>query len=821
MTAIPPLSESELYQHCDIRQFDFETTAELEGLGEIIGQSRALEAIHFGIGIKRDGYNLFALGPSGSGKQSVVTQLLSKKAADENQPPEWCYVNNFGQPHKPLKLCLPKGRGSHLKQQMGKLVETLKTIVPSIFESEDYRNRINDLDEALQVKQDRAIDNVREVAKNKNIELIRTSNGFTFAPTRDDEVISPKDYRHLPEEEKNSIEEQVAALQDELRRVLNQVPQWHRDVREKLKKLNQNVTSFAVKQAVDELRSDFKDHADVLIYLAAVEKDISDNIDDFRYAGEDDEKLMILSTYSDAFKRYAVNVLVEHASENGAPVVYEDNPTYQNLVGRVEHVSMMGTLMTDFTLIKPGALHRANNGYLVLDASKVLQHPFCWDALKRALRSKEIRIAPLEQMLGLASTVSLEPQPIPLNIKVVLVGDRTLYYLLHELDSEFKELFKVAADFEDQMLRKPENDQLYARLIATLCKKEKLKSFDKRGVACVIERSARITGDAKRLTTHMRSICDLMCEADYWAGQNDRNVVAREDVQMAINTQIRRSSRMKENLHEAIHRDILLIDTAAQITGQVNALTVIEAGDDAFGTPTRITAQVRMGDGDVVDIEREVDLGGPIHSKGVMILAGYLGARYAKEFPLALSASLVFEQSYGEIEGDSASSAELYALLSALSGVPIKQGMAVTGSVNQHGQIQAIGGVNEKIEGFFDVCNARGLSGCQGVVIPKSNVLDLMLREDVIVAVAQKRFAIYAVSTVDEGIEILTGVEAGVLDEKGRYPPPSINGLVAHQLLRFAELRHAFGEEKRESGDEEHSSQGENNSERPAEKKGG
>ncbi len=801
MTAKNLLSASELYQYCDVQQFDFDTTDQLDDLSEIIGQSRALEAIHFGIGIKRDGYNLFALGPAGTGKHGVVNQLLLQKATSEAQAPEWCYVNNFEQPHKPHKLCLPRGQGAELKSAMEALIDELKTIIPAIFEGDDYRHRLHDLDESLKAKQDEAINKIRTVAKEKNIALIRTPNGFAFAPMLEGEVISPKDYKKLSKEEKDIVEKEVEALQEELQNTLNQVPQWRREARERLQKLNRDITQKAIQEPTDRLRKQFAEFSDVLSYLDDVEKDITDNIEEFRHTPEEDGDVVSLTAHTPSFKRYSVNLLVEHGDENGAPVVYEDNPTYQNLVGRIEHMSMMGALITDFTLIKPGALHRANNGYLILEAYKVLQHPFSWEAIKRALRSNEIRIGSLEQMMSLVSTVSLEPEPIPLNVKVVLVGDRMLYYLLHELDPEFKELFKVAADFEDHMPRKPENNLLYARLIATLARKEKLKPFDKSGVARVIEHGSRITGDSERLTTHMRSICDLMFEADYWASQHGHDTVTRDDVQLAINALIRRNSRMKEGIHEAIERDILLIDTQGEAIGQLNGLTVMEAGDYAFGSPTRITAQVRMGEGDVLDIEREIDLGGPIHSKGVMILSGYLGANYAKEFPLALSASLVFEQTYGEVEGDSASSAELYALLSAIAEVPLKQGLAVTGSVNQYGKVQAIGGVNEKIEGFFDICKARGFNGEQGVLIPRSNVADLMLRQDVVDAVEKGEFSIHAVSTIDEGIEILTGVTAGEKDEEGNYPEDTLNGRVATQLLRFAELRHEFGD-KKDSDDE-------------------
>ncbi len=550
---------------------------------------------------------------------------------------------------------------------------------------------------------------------------------------------------------------------------------------------------------IGELRERYSAHDEVLKYLDNVEEDVIVNIDDFRRGEEEETPIVVGVDHSGGpVRRYQVNVLVDHGDSDGAPVIYEDNPTYQNLIGRVEHMAMMGALITDFTLIKPGALHRANKGYLILEAYKLFQHPFSWEALKRALRSVEIRIGSLEQMLSLVSTVSLEPEPMPLNVKVVLVGDRILYYLLYQLDPEFQELFKVAADFDDQMARSPENQHLYARLIATLAKKEELRPFDKGGVARVIEHSARVTENADKLSTHMRSICDLLCEADYWAGQQRRDLVSAEDVQTAINGQIRRGSRMKERLHENIQRGILLIDSAGAAVGQVNGLSVIDLGNISFGTPTRITARVRMGEGDVLDIEREVDLGGPIHSKGVLILAGFLGARFAKECPLALSASLVFEQSYGEIEGDSASSAELYALLSALSGVPVKQSFAVTGSVNQHGQVQAIGGVNQKIEGFFDVCMDRGLSGEQGVLIPTSNLGDLMLRQDVIEAVEQGKFHIYAVETIDQGIELLTGVPAGEADVGGHYPENTINHKVAQQLLKFAEIRHEFGDSKKD-----------------------
>ncbi len=805
MIQLQPLEASALYHACDQSQLDFSSTADLDDLIEIIGQARALEAIHFGIGIKKGGYNIFALGPAGTGKHAVVTQLLSQKASSEEEPSDWCYVNNFETHHKPIKLSLPKGLGRKLCTGMEQLVDELRAAIPALFESDEYRSKVHELEEDLKAMQEQAIDEVRQSAKVKEIALIRTPNGFAFAPMQGEEVINPKDFKNLSDDKKQKYDAEIEELQDTLERVMRLIPQWRREAREKLKSLNTEVAMSVVGHLIDELREQYKDHEAVLKYFDNVQDDVIANIDNFRHS-EEDESTVVLGggLHGSSFKRYEVNVLVDHTNCSGAPVVFEDNPTYQNLVGRVEHMAMMGALITDFTLIKAGALHRSNNGYLVLEAYKLLQHPFSWEALKRALRSNEIHIGALEQMLGLVSTVSLEPEPIPLSVKIVLVGDRILYYLLYQLDPEFQELFKVAADFDDQMDRSAENQNLYARLIATLAKKEKLRALDKSGVARVIEHSARLAEDANKLTTHMRSISDLLSEADYWAEQHGREFVSAIDVETAINGQIRRSSRMKERLHENILRGILLIDTSGTAAGQVNGLTVIDLGNISFGTPVRITAQVRMGEGDVLDIEREVDLGGPIHSKGVLILSGFLGARYAKECPLALSASLVFEQSYGEIEGDSASSAELYALLSALSGVPVKQGFAVTGSVNQHGQVQAIGGVNQKIEGFFDVCSERGLTGDQAVLIPKSNVNDLMLRNDIIEAVEKGKFNIFAVETIDQGIEILTGMTAGEVDDEGKYPEGTINFKVTQQLLRFAEIRHEFGESKKEhdEGDE-------------------
>ena len=624
---------------------------------------------------------------------------------------------------------------------------------------------------------------------------------------REGQVLSSDEVQELSQEERKRLEAEVESLQGELQKVVRQVPSWQRETQEKLKELNREMANFAVSGLIGELREKYGDYPDIVAHLDSVQSDIVENARDFLQAGEQESNLPAILRVSGQdsepgsplARRYRVNLLVDHSESEGAPVIYEDNPTYQNLMGRVEHRAQMGALLTDFNLIKPGALHKANGGYLILDARKVLLQPYAWEALKRTMQSGEIRIESLGQMLSIVSTISLEPDPIPLDVKVALYGEPMLYYLLYQLDPDFVELFKVEADFSEQMDRQDRNQQLYAQMIATLARQEELLPLNRAAVARVIERSARLAGDAQKLSIRTRDVTDLLREADYWAREAGNDTVRAENVQEAIDAQIYRADRIRERMQEAILRDIVLIDTEGEKVGQVNGLSVIMLGNFAFGRPSRITARVRLGKGDVMDIEREVDLGGPLHSKGVLILSGFLGARYARERPLSLSASLVFEQSYGGVDGDSASSAELYALLSAIAELPIRQSLAVTGSVNQHGIVQAIGGVNEKIEGFYDVCQARGLSGEQGVLIPASNVQHLMLRKDVVEAVEAGQFHVYPVETVDQGIEILTGLPAGEPDEEGEYPEGSANYLVKERLSKLAEKRQEFGSSDKEA----------------------
>ena len=792
------VTEEQLRRPAALEALTFGTTAELEEIAEFVSHKRAVEAIELGLGIRGAGFNIYALGPTGLDKRGVVATYFHSRAQEAPTPSDWCYVHNFAEEHRPLAIELPAGKGKEFRDAMAQLVTQLGSALSAAFESEEYQVRRQSILEELQERQAEAFEALQRNARNAGMALIRTPGGIVVAPTRDGEVLSSEEIAKLSEEEQAQIKERMEGLQEELQAILRQVPRWQRETQERLEALNREMAGLAVGVLFDELRRTFGDYPRVVEHLHAVQEDVIAHADLF-LSRPDGQTLL---NRERALQRYAVNVLIDNSETQGAPVIYEDNPTYQNLVGRVEHRAEMGALTTDFTLIKAGALHRANGGYLILDVAKVLGQPYAWEGLKRALKSRSIRIESLGQQLSLISTVTLEPEPIPLDVKVALVGNRLLYYLLWELDPEFADLFKVAADFEEEMPRDPEHELIYARLVATLGKRAGLRPYERLAVAHIIEQSARIAGDAHKLSTRMRDITDLMHEADYWAGKAGRDVVTVEDVDHAVDAQIQRLDRVRDRLQEAILRDLLLISTEGKTVGQVNGLSVMTLGSFSFGRPTRITASVRAGKGEVIDIEREVELGGPIHSKGVMILTGFLNGRYARETPLSLSASLVFEQSYSGIEGDSASSAELYALLSAIAEVPLKQSLAVTGSVNQRGDVQAIGGVNEKIEGFFDLCRARGLTGEQGVIIPRANVQHLMLRHDVVEAVAKGQFHIYAVDSVDQGIELLTGVPCGVPDESGAYPPDSINARVQARLEALAQKRRALEKSPEEADGE-------------------
>lgn len=808
---IDALSPDALRQRFAPSDFDFKTTDELPADTQVVGQDRAVEALEFGMNIDGEGHNVFAMGPTGTGRRELVQHLLEEAAADDEPPPDWCYVNNFDEEREPRALRLPAGRGCDLQEDMESLIEELKTALPAAFESEEYHSRREMIQEETRQGQEAALEDLQEEAREDDIALIRTPQGFAFAPIRDGDVLSPDEVEAMPEEERKAVQSKIEAYQEDLQNILQKVPESEREAHERIEELNEEMAAFAIDDGINTLRQKYSTLEAVLNFLDDVRTDLIDNVDVFVQAAQNGGRQGQMSPLMQQgqqgggqgggasgdpggafWRRYRVNLLVDNCDTDGAPVVYEDNPNYQNLVGEVEQIAQMGALVTDFNLIQPGALHEANGGYLVVEARKLLTQPYAWEGLKRALRNDEIQIESPGQALGLMHTVTLEPEAIPLDVKLVVVGERLLYYLLDAYDPDMERLFKVMADFDDQINRSDTHEAEYADLIATMITKNDLPAFDPSGVARVMERSVRLVSDTEKLSARIDRIRDLVEEASYWANQEDAATVTKTHVQTAIDAKRRRASRMRERVQESIERDTLYIDTEDTVTGQVNGLAYLEAGGFGFGKPNRITARTRLGKGEIVDIEREAALGGPLHSKGVLILSGFLQGRFAQRYPLSLSASLVFEQSYGGIDGDSASSAELYALLSSLADVPLKQGLAVTGSVNQHGVVQPIGGVNEKIEGFFDVCETRGLSGEQGVLIPAANTDQLMLRPDVVAAAEAGDFHIYPVETVDQGIELLTGVPGGTRGEQGGFPEDTINGRVEARLRTYADRRRQF-----------------------------
>ena len=780
------LRPDELYTHSDPESFDFRTTADISGGVEIVGQSRAVESVRFSVGMGHAGYNLFALGSPGTGKRFIVEHFLTRESGGRPAPGDLCYVNNFEDANRPRLFELPRGLAVKLKNDVDELVEEIATALPTIFESEEYQARLGTTQREFKEPHERKLEELQQGAQEKGFAMTQTQMGISFTPVKDGDALSQEDFQALPEGERTRIDNDIQELQQELGAILQSMPRLERELRAKIRDLNQEVVAFALGHLIDELIEKYADTSQVVNYLESVRTDLVHHARNFIQAPDGRSgNAPSGPDRSDLARRYGINVLVDNTDTEGAPIIYEDHPVYENLVGRIEHVSQMGTLVTDFNLIKPGALHRANGGYLILDGRRVLMQPYAWEGLKRALNSKQIRVESSGHAMGLVATLTLEPEPVPLDVKVVLIGDRTLYYLLCEHDPDFAGLFKVAADFDDNVERTGENEHLYARLVAELIRKHNLRPFDRTGVARILEHAARLASDSERLSGHIGNLSDLVQECDYWASIDGHDVVTASGVEKAIEAHIHRVDRVRERTQEGVLRQTIVIDTDGERVGQINGLAVLQLGNFSFGKPSRITARVRLGKGEVINIEREVELSGPIHSKGVLILSGFLGARYASNRPLSLSASLVFEQSYGGVDGDSASSTELYALLSAISGLAIRQSFAVTGSVNQHGEVQAIGGANEKIEGFFDLCHARGLTRDQGVLIPDANVKHLMLRRDVIEAVEAGRFHIHAVRTVDEGIELLTGIEAGERDAEGLFPPDSVNGRVEQRLAEM------------------------------------
>ncbi|GAA0851446.1 ATP-binding protein [Marinobacter szutsaonensis] len=780
MTVPAPLNIDQVYHRCPPEKLDFETTETLEDLELPCGQERVLRALEFGASMEGRGFNLFVLGPSGAGKQELVERFLGRHAGEKEVPPDWCHVYNFKNADRPKALRFPAGQGRVFRKDMNDFTDELRTAIPATFESEEYQSRIQELQEEMAKRQHQGLFDIQEEANRNNIAMITTPAGFTFAPMRDGEVIDPEEYKKFSDEEKQLVESKVEELQKKLQQTIQQIPRLRKEVRERVHALNEEMVQITLGGPMGELREKWSHLPEVVAHLDAVREDVVEHAEAFQ-DGESGPPAGLLV-------RYKVNLLVDNAETQGAPVIYEDLPNHQHLTGQIEHRARQGTLYTDFTLIKGGAMHRASGGYLIIDSRRVLTQPMAWESLKRILFSGEIRIESLERLYGLVSTTSLQPEPIPVSVKVVLLGDRMLYYLLSHYDPDFLDLFKVEADFEDDLDRDDGCYVLYARMIASMARGVKARPLTRDGVARLIEHASRLASDQRKLTAHDRVLRDLLSEADHWAGQDGAELITDEYIQQAIDEREYRASRVRERSMEQITRGIVKIATEGQEVGQVNGLSVLRLGASMFGQPTRITATARPGKGQVVDIEREAKLGGPIHSKAVMILSRFLASRYAGEGELSLSASLAFEQSYGGVEGDSASVAETCVLLSAIAGVPLKQSFAVTGSMNQHGEVQAVGGVNEKIEGFFSVCRNSGNLGNQGVLLPESNVEHLMLRKDVRDAMGDGRFTIYPISDINEAIELLTGMEPGVADENGDYPEGSFNRKVQDRLSAFAEV---------------------------------
>jgi predicted ATP-dependent protease len=785
-----PLTPDRVRRACDPSTLGFETTAELEPLPGMLGQARAEEALRFGIGIRQKGYNLYVLGPAGLGKHRLVLRELEARAATEPVPEDWIYVHSFDDGDRPRAMSLPPGRGAELQQTMEELVQELGAAIRAAFESDELRNKRRVIEQRMEAQHEEAFSKLAEEAEQRSLRLLRTPMGLAFAPFKDGEVIDPEQFSKLSNEEQASFKERLAEMERALRELMEQVPKRQREAREELKKVQKELAAAAASLLLKEPRAEFADLPEVSRWLAQVEEDIAVRAPELGDDGDDEGpegevKRALSQSALGPLTRYRVNLFVDRRDEEHAPVVLEEHPTLDRLVGRIEQRAQLGVLVSDFTMIKAGSLQYANGGYLVLDAQRLLDAPGAYDSLKRALRSGAIEIESIGRALGI-STTSLESEAIPIELKVVLIGERRLYYALSSLDPDFDQLFKIAADFEDDVPWDEARAREFARLLSGVAAGEGLLALDGSGVARVIEHAARLAEHQGKLTTNLTQIADLLREADYVARLRKAASIGEQDVRGALDAQRRRTDRIRERVLETFDDGTVLLDTSGRVVGQINGLSVSSIGKSSFGRPTRITARVRLGKGEVVDIEREVQLGGPIHSKGVMILAGYLGSHYGLERPLSLSASLVFEQSYAGVEGDSASLAELCALLSALADVPILQSFAVTGSVNQRGEVQAIGGANEKVEGFFDVCRARGLDGTHSVLLPPANVQHLMLRDDVVEAIRAGKFHVYAVATVSRALELLTGVRAGKKDEHGSYPEDTLHGQVERRLKYFA-----------------------------------
>jgi len=804
---VKKLTAEQLRKHCDPAMFDCESTEALKPLDGIVGQERAISALKFGLNITKPGFNIYVSGPAGTGRTTAIKAFLEAVAAEKAAPPDWCYVHNFHDSYCPHAVKLPTGKGSELQRDMKRLIDNAKRNLNQSFASKEYSDRRAEITEDFRKKRESVFNMINKKAEEQGLLLRPTTAGLMLIPAVKGEPMSDEDYQKLSDEEKAGLKKKQEDLTKELKDQIASLRTEESGVEKQLEETDREVASYSISHLFEELRKKYRDLPQVVDYLKNVEQDIIENYEQFKAEPKSAESDPLAAMQGmlgrQFFKKYEVNVLVDNSELKGAPVVLELNPTFNNLFGRIEKEAQFGALSTDFTMIKSGSLHRANGGFLVVRIEDILTNFQSWEGLKRTIRDGKLILEEIGERLGFVATKSLRPEPVPLDIKVVVIGEPLFYYLLLRLDLEFKDLFKVKADFDSRMDRNKTNLKKYAAVICRMCQNEQLRHLKSDALAKIVEHSSRLAGDQAKLSTLFADIADIIREANFWAGEDGAKLIGAGHVVKAIEQRVYRSNLIQQRINEMIDNGTIMIDTDGEEVGQVNGLAVIDLGDFAFGRPSRITASVGVGRGGLIDIEREAKLGGRLHTKGVMILNGYLVEKYGRDIPLALSARLVFEQSYEEVEGDSASSTELYTLLSCLADAPIQQGIAVTGSVNQKGEVQAIGGVNEKIEGFFEVCRTKKLTGKQGVIIPASNIRNLMLKEEVVAAVKAGDFHIYPVTTIDEGIEVLTGLKAGRRRADGSFAPGSISDRVQRRLLSLAEKLRTFakGEDKGEKGE--------------------
>ncbi|MEQ9620183.1 MAG: ATP-binding protein [Deltaproteobacteria bacterium] len=801
MRKVQKLKASQVYRECDLSPLNFNTTEDLEPCTEFIGQKRAVDAINFGLGMEFGEYNIFLVGPTGVGKTTTIENILSKVAGEEPTPNDWCYVYNFQDSNESKAIELPTGKGKLFKKDMDDFLQVLKTDIPRAFESKDFEDEKQNIMNEFQKRKNELFEQLQKKAAGENIQVQFSPTGIITIPLIEGKPVTQENYNALDDKTKEEIKARKEKIDNEVADALKASRKLESEAGEKLKELEKRVALFSVRDLIENLREKYKIYPEIIDHLDQLQKHILENIDHFlpdkgMQAGGGVMPFRMPQQQPE-FTEYKVNVFIDNSKTQGAPVIFETHPTYTNLFGSIEKEVRFGALITDFTMIRAGSIAKANGGYVVLEILDLFKYPFVWDALKKALENEELRIEDVYQQYGFSSTVGIRPEPIKLDVKVILAGNSYIYHMLYAYDEDFRKLFKVKADFDSVVDRNDVTLSQYSCFIKSISDRDGLAPFDRSGVEALIEYSSRLAGDQNKLSVQLGSITKILKEADYWAkAEGDNGLTERKHVEKAIEEKIYRSNMIEEKIRELITKGIILVDTEGMVTGQINGLAVYNMGDYAFGKPSRITCETYMGTEGVVNIERKSRLSGNIHDKGVLILNGYIGNNHAQEKPLSLSASIGFEQSYEMIDGDSASAAELVALLSSLSEVPIKQSFAITGSVNQKGQIQPIGGVNEKVEGFYAVCKAKGLTGEQGAVIPYQNVKNLMLKKEIVDAVKKGTFNIYPVETIDQAVEVLTGREAGKRGASGKYKRGTVNYLVDKKLREFAENYRKFGRQQ-------------------------